>query len=89
MVSGVTIFLGAALAGMIRETYKRATGREMFKANPKGPLYRWLGPKETRPNHVQIRARLEKLRRDQATERTSERLLPPPERRFRVTKRKP
>lgn len=39
-VSYTGIFLGCLLAGLVRAAFKAITGREMFRANPKGPLYK-------------------------------------------------
>lgn len=33
------VFVKALVVGL----WERATGQEMFPANPKGPLYKWFG----------------------------------------------
>jgi hypothetical protein len=72
MLTGVTIFLSAVLAALIQGVYKAVTGKDLFPANPKGPLYKWLGkPKEPThespqepqppPRRVLLRGRLSEL----------------------------
>lgn len=43
MTTAVTIFMVALITAAIREIFYRVKGREMFPANPRGPLYRWFG----------------------------------------------
>lgn len=43
METAGTIFLIALITAAIREGFYRITGRDMFPANPKGPLYKWFG----------------------------------------------
>lgn len=84
-MTGTAIFLSALLAGALRAGYKAVTGKDMFPANPKGPLYKWLG-KTTHEKHREL---LETRLRDQEAERISSRLDRRPSRRFLVSKRKP
>lgn len=66
-VSYTGIFLGCLLAGLVRAAFKAITGREMFKANPKGPLYKWLGG----ANHGSSPAPLPNRQRGREPERFS------------------
>ena len=45
--------LAVFAAGLVRVAYKGLIGRDMFPANPKGPLYRWFGKATHDP--VQLR----------------------------------
>jgi len=38
-----TIFTVAFVKAVIMAIFAKVTGREMFPANPKGPLYKWFG----------------------------------------------
>lgn len=38
-----TIFLVAVVKAIIMGAFEMVTGRDMFPANPKGPLYKWFG----------------------------------------------
>jgi hypothetical protein len=42
-MSATAIFLSAAGAALVQGIYRLVTGRDLFPANPKGPLYRWFG----------------------------------------------
>jgi len=42
-MSPTAIFLSCALAALVQAIYRAVTGRDLFPANPKGPLYRWFG----------------------------------------------
>lgn len=37
------IFLSVVGAVLVQGIYKLLTGKDLFPANPKGPLYRWFG----------------------------------------------
>lgn len=37
------IFAATFLKAVIMAVFARVMGREMFPANPKGPLYKWFG----------------------------------------------
>jgi hypothetical protein len=39
----VEIFLATFIKGLVMGVYSAITGKEMFPANPKGPLYKWFG----------------------------------------------
>jgi hypothetical protein len=81
MVSYVGIFLGTMLAGAAQFGYKAITGKDMFPANPKGPLYKWFGDperherrrlkREARINHEPSPTPSQLRRRDQLMERLS------------------
>lgn len=58
-MSSLEIFLSCALAALVQAAYKGVTGRDLFPANPKGPLYKWFGPKEGRATHADPQSRLE------------------------------
>ena len=76
------IGLAAFGAALVRAGFKGATGREMFPANPKGPLYRWFG----KATHVPVQSRSLILHDPSAEppyEEPTRRLEPP----FRVVKR--
>jgi hypothetical protein len=45
-MTGTAIFLSAVGAVLVQGIYRRATGKDLFPANPKGPLYRWFGKKD-------------------------------------------
>lgn len=43
----MTLFLVGLVKSVFMGLIAAVTGREMFPANPKGPLYRWFGkPKD-------------------------------------------
>jgi hypothetical protein len=81
-VTPTAIFLSVLLAGLVRAIYARITGKEMFPANPKGPLYKWLG----KTTHEKRQELLAKRLRDQEEERLSSRLDRRPSQRFLVSK---
>lgn len=77
-----TIFLSVLVAALLRALYARVTGKEMFPANPKGPLYRWFG----KPNHERLPTRSEQQRHDRLAARLSSPPNQPPASRFRLSK---
>jgi hypothetical protein len=86
MMTPLEIFLSAALAGAIRGGYKLATGKDLFPANPKGPLYKWFGKG---PTHEIDPERFEPPSRDRSLgplgPKPGQQFLP----RWDVSKRKP
>lgn len=95
MVSYLGIALGTALAAAIRAGYKQMTGKDMFPANPKGPLYKWFGDperherrrakREARISHEPSPTPSQLRRRDQLMERLSGPPSRPHAPRFRVS----
>lgn len=84
MVSYAGIALGTFVAALIRTGYKHVTGKEMFPANPKGPLYKWLGG----ANHGSS-SQLDRHQHGQEQERLSAPLDRPPVRLLPASKRRP
>lgn len=37
------VFLATMVKAFVLAIFAQVTGREMFPANPKGPLYKWFG----------------------------------------------
>lgn len=77
----MTIFLSMMAKALVMGLYAAITGREMFPANPKGPLYRWFGqPKGASANHAEPPAPLVSQQHGRAAELYAERqiLLPAP-----------
>lgn len=81
MLTPLEIFLSTALAGAVQAGYTAITGKDMFPANPKGPLYKWFGDperherrrakREARLNHEPSPTLSQLRRRDQLTDRPS------------------
>lgn len=83
MVSFAGIALGTFAAALIRAEYQRRTGKPMFPANPKGPLYKWLG----RPSHGLRPEPLDPQRHGQEVERLASPPAPQPSLRLPASER--
>lgn len=81
-MSWLTIFLAMMFKGLVMGAYTLITGKEMFPANPKGPLYKWFGG----ASHESSPALPQPLSRGQSLARLSERPSRPRAPRFRVSK---
>lgn len=84
-MSTTAIFLSAMLAALVQAAYKGITGKDMFPANPKGPLYKWFGG----ASHREGRELIERRLRDQEEEQLFEALDRRPAKRLRDSPPKP
>lgn len=88
MVSYVGIALGTFCAALIRAGYQQITGKPLFPANPKGPLYKWFGGKD-RAIHEKSQEQLAQRLRDLEEEQISSQLDRRPVPRLGVSEPKP
>jgi hypothetical protein len=78
------VFLSMLTKGLVMGLFAAITGREMFPANPKGPLYKWLG----KASHGSPPALLEPPRNGRAQALLSAPSHPLPERHSRASGRR-
>lgn len=78
-MTATAIFLSAMLATAVQGIYKAVTGKDLFPANPKGPLYKWFGDATHRATQERLQSRLHDLEQErlssQLDRRPSRRLL--------------